>query len=578
MIVGDSPAAKRAPLTTDWSHSCGTVVKEGRHVPPRARKTFTAELLIKTEADWEMLRTEVQSAAAARPDHTERLTECVPMLMRYKQQFEQRARDSFGECVFFTATKARAWTFAKPNTIGRYVPGHGYFVRVLSKLVRYVLSAHNEETLSWKGFKEWLRVPAPGRKPEYHFPPGTSLARTGKCYVSVAVVCYVPPCSNALVREGVKLAIASECELLSDRGASNSALASGEGQGSEIDSVVEISPAFDDGDYDGDDNDDNGNSGDNNNGDNEEGEDQDDQDDQDDNGNNGDNGDNGDNGEDSLSTELRTYVPRSQAAAARLAPSDDEETPQDSDNEELPTAINTSTLAQKILKEKAVVQAEERRIAVRKSNIALWEDQVKEHAETTNRRKRAREEEIEGMLGETLVDRNGCEVDTSQEQRRVVAAYVKDVAEYADPNAALTEHFTSAKRHERAFTHERGIQHLRGEGYGMGVSRFVRAQVRHDYLAHSDEHKIVLVMEAKNEPTYFNVGVAQMQLKRAAVSMQEFQNHTKFYHVAYATAPPWEDIKEHRKLGHSVYSPDMTVVEKGRFFESLKLALAAARA
>ena len=559
MIVGDSHAAKRGPTTTDWSHSCNTVVKQGRHVPPRARKTFTAELLIKTEADWEMLRTEVQSAAAARPDQTERLTECVPMLMRYKQKFEQRARDSFGECVFFTATKARAWTFAKPNTIGRYVPSHGYFVRVLSKLVRYVLSAHNEETLSWKGFKEWLRVPAPGRKPEYHFPPGTSLARTGKCYVSVAVVCYVPPCANALVREGVKIAIASECELLSDQGASNSALAVGEGEGSEIGSVVDISSTFDDGD----DNDNDDKSGDK-----EEGKDDDGDD------NDGDDSD----GDDRLPTALPTYVPLSQAAAVRLAPSDDEDTPPDSDDEELPTLINTSTLAQKILKEKAIVQAEERRIAVRKSNIALWEDQVKEHAETTNRRKRAREEEIEGMLGQTLVDRNGCEVDTSQEQRRVVAAYVKDVAEYADPNATLTEHFMSATRHERAFTHERGIQHLRGEGYGMGVSRFVRAQVRHDYLAHSDERKIVLVMEAKDEPTYFNVGVAQMQLKRAAVSLQEFRNHTKFYHVAYATAPPWEDTKEHRKLGHCVYSPDMTVVEKGRFFESLKLALAAARA
>ena len=551
MIVGNSSVAKRGAITTDWSHSCGAVVKEGRHVPPRVRKTFTAELLIKTDADWEILRTEVQSAAAARPEQTERLTECVPMLMRYKQQFEQRARDSFGECVFFTATKARAWTFAKPNTIGRYVPAHGCFLRVLSKLVRYVLSAHNEEPLSWKAFKEWLRVPAPGKKPENYFPPGTSLARTGKCYVSVAVVCYVPPCSNALVREGVKLAIANECKLLSDRGASNGALAAGEGEGSEIDSVVDVSSAFDDGDHD--DKDDKS-------GDDEEGKDDD------------------NDGDDSLPTALPTYAPLSQVVAARLAPSDDEDTPSNTDDDEPATAINTSMLAQKILKEKAIVQTEERRIAVRKSNIALWEDQVKEHADATNRRKRARDEEIEGMLGQTLVDRNGCEVDTSQEQRRVVAAYVRDVAEYADPNAALTEHFTSATRHERAFTHERGIQHLRGEGCGMGVSRFVRAQVRHDYLAHSGERKIVLVMEAKDEPTYFNVGVAQMQLKRAAVSLQAFRNHTKFYHVAYATAPPWEDTKEHRKLGHCVYSPDMTVVEKARFFEPLKLALATAGA
>ena len=68
MIVGHSPAAKRNRFTTDWSHSSGAVVKEGRYVPPRARKTFTAEVLLTTDADWEALRTEVQAAAAARPE------------------------------------------------------------------------------------------------------------------------------------------------------------------------------------------------------------------------------------------------------------------------------------------------------------------------------------------------------------------------------------------------------------------------------------------------------------------------------------------------------------------------------
>ena len=520
MIVGHSPAAKRNRFTTDWSHSSGAVVKEGRYVPPRARKTFTAEVLLTTDADWEALRTEVQAAAAARPERLDRLTECVPMLMRYKRNFEQRARDTFGPCIFSTAAKTRAWSLKNPNTITRYVPGHGYFLRVLSKITRYIMSTDNTELLSWNGFRAWLLVPEPGRKPEHHFPPGTLLARTGQCYVSVAVVCYVPPDADEATRERVKAAIANECDLL-DLGDPNNNAVVGEGEGS----VVEFTRAFDD--YDDDDDDDGGGG--------------------DDEGN--------DDGDDRLTT----CATLSQVAAS-LAPSDDEDVHAGSDDE---CPINVSVLAQKISDEKATVQEEERRVAIRKSNLLLWEDQMREHTATATRRKRAREEEIEGMLDETLVD------------RQVIASYIKDVGEYADPNGSLTEHFKSSKREERVFSHSRGLQHLRGEGFGLGVSRFVRAQVSHSYIGVSSEHKVVVVCEVRDVPSYFNVGVTQLQLKRAATSLDGFGGYAKVYHAAYTQSPPANDTLEHTALGHSVYSLQMTVEEKKAFFEPLKCALAA---
>ena len=38
----------------------------------------------------------------------------------------------------------------------------------------------------------------------------------------------------------------------------------------------------------------------------------------------------------------------------------------------------------------------------------------------------------------------------------------------SDPDGKLCEHFKSSKRHEKTFTHDRGWQHLQGEGYGLG--------------------------------------------------------------------------------------------------------------
>ena len=211
-------------------------------------------------------------------------------------------------------------------------------------------------------------------------------------------------------------------------------------------------------------------------------------DDDDDDGGGGD-----DEGNDDGDDRLTTCATLSQVAAS-LAPSDDEDVHAGSDDE---CPINVSVLAQKISDEKATVQEEERRVAIRKSNLLLWEDQMREHTATATRRKRAREEEIEGMLDETLVD------------RQVIASYIKDVGEYADPNGSLTEHFKSSKREERVFSHSRGLQHLRGEGFGLGVSRFVRAQVSHSYLGVSSEHKVVVVCEVRDVPSYFNVGVTQ---------------------------------------------------------------------
>ena len=524
--------AKRPSIVTDWSHSVGLVDKEGKLVPPRARKTFNTELLIQPEterADWQRLRTQVRQAEQMRlrsEGPTDRITEFVPMLTNYKAEFERRAREDFGECIFFTATKTRAWTFKHPNQIARYVPGHGYFLRVLSKLARYVQETPDDQRLSWKGFKEWLGVPAPGRKAEHNYPPGTLLARTGKCCVSVAVVCYVPPCASAEQRQSVEEAIAHECDALrhlpdypiDPSGDDDDSVIDDDSElGARISSLVEVDSA---------------------------------------------------NESDEGATESPEGPPHSRATA-ELAPSDDEEVPPASDQDERP--LNVNVLKRKILKEEDNVQTEERNIAVRKQNIAHWKELLKEHTDAIDARKSARGEELESMLGyEMLVDREGCEVDTTKEHRRVVAKYIRDLGTYADCDATLVEHFTSNKRHERFFTHERGSPSLYGGGFDAGIAV---AQVRHDYLGHCDERKVVVVLEAKDECSYFNVGVAQMQLKRAEVSLQEFSGYTKFYHAAYATAPPRNDLQEHARLGHKVYSPDMTIDAKKSFFAPLKAAL-----
>lgn len=553
---------KRPAVVTDWSHCCGLVEKDGRLVPPRARKTFTADKLIddtsdRTEAaDWERLREQVKQAAREHPNRSDRLAEFVPMLVSYRRAFERRARDHFGECIFYTATKARAWTYKHPNQVWRYVPEKGYFHRVLSRLARYVQATSDDEELSWLGFKEWLLTPEAGRKAEPYYPPGTLLARTGKCQVSVAVVCYA---TFEIPKAGLEALIARECDplLQGDAGADDQEgetqeLEQGSEHASEDDNSVEemdaapqppeqqqppqaaaAEPGADDDD------------------------------------------------EEEPDEEAADRPPPPPPAKAPetvtanpLAPSDDEESL--SEPEGATATINVTRLKRKIQREADQVKAEERSLAVRKSNIALWEDQLRDHFAAAETRKRAREEEIEDMQRQVLVDRCGCTVDISKEHRKVVAAYIKDVGEYADPDGVLTEHFTSAKRQQRAFTHQRGAQMLRGPGCGIGVSRFQASQVRHDYLGHSNAHQIVVVLEAKDECSYFNVGVSQMQLTRAEVSLQEFPDFTKFYHAAYATAPPCGDIHKHNALGQQVYSIDMSAEAKERFFAPLKKALAAA--
>jgi len=552
---------KRPAVVTDWSHCCGLVEKDGRLVPPRARKTFTADKLIddtsdRTEAaDWERLREQVKQAARDHPSRSDRLAEFVPMLVSYRRAFERRARDHFGECIFYTATKTRAWTYRHPNQTARYVPEKGYFHRVLSRLARYVQATSDDEELSWLGFKEWLLTPEAGRKAELYYPPGTLLARTGKCQVSVAVVAYA---TIAWQKAGLEAAIARECDplLQSDAGADDQEAEVREGEVQELEQGSDHASEDD-------------NSG----------EETDapqppeqqqllqqaaasdpDEPDADDDG-------------EEESDEPPPKAPET-VTANPLAPSDDEESLSETDG--ATPLINVTRLKRKIQREADRVKAEERNLAVRKSNIALWEDQLKDHFAAAETRKRAREEEIEGMQRQVLVDRCGCTVDTSKEHRKVVAAYIKDVSEYADPDGVLTEHFTSAKRQQRAFTHQRGAQMLRGPGHGLGVSRFQASQVRHDYLGHSNAHHVVVVLEAKDECSYFNVGVSQMQLTRAEVSLQEFPDFTKFYHAAYATAPPCGDIHKHNALGQLVYSPDMTADAKKRFFAPLKEALAAA--
>lgn len=527
-----APSRARPPIVTDWSHSCGVVKVNGKLVLPRSRKAFVTEPLIREGTnDWEKLRDQVRQAEQQmrqRGDGENRLERFVPMLIDYKAQFERRALQEFGDCIFSTPTKTRDWTLKNPGEVGRYVPAHGYFFRVLPKLARYVQSAPNDATLSWKGFKDWMKADLPGKKAESGHPPGTALAKNGKSYLRVAVACYVPPSANAEQREAAEAVVADECGPSAQAASLAESLAD-DSEESDVGgepAVVEL--------------------------------------------------------EESHSNDEDEGADDGPALPARpephLAPSDDEGEPDDDNGEEVQPSssarTNVHALKCKILKEQANVQAEERVLAVRKSNIAQWEDQLKDQLKAVEGRKRAREEEIEGMQAETLVSRLGCEVDTSKEHRRVVAAYVKDLGTYADVDAVLTEHFTSAKRQQRTFTHQRGAQMLRGEGCGLGVSRFQAAQVRHDYFGHFDERKVAVVLEAKDQCTYFNVGVAQMQLARAEVSMKEYPDHTKFYHAAYATAPPCGDIHAHNKLGHAVYSPDMSAEAKTRFFAPLKAALA----
>ena len=562
-------AAKRASVEPDWCGSCGAVEKNGKVVLPRSRKTFTsAPLIRKGTDDWETLREQVRQAVQCRlrTGTTERVADLVPMLVDYKAQFESRARRDFGECIFFTATKMRNWMLRNPGELGRYVPGHGYFLRVLPKLVRYVQSAPGDAQLSWKGFKNWLEADLPDKKPESGHPPGIALARDGKSFLRVAVACYVPSRASDAQRHAAEAAIASECGPGRRRVASVADDSEG-GEGDVEQAVVDIGNLRDDDADDAGDDDDTGDDDDYAGSDGSDGDDA--GSDGDDAGSDGDAGSDAAGGGDAAgAAPFANALPT--RAHVQLTPSDDEE---EGGGERVPVARNMNALKQRILCEKASVQMQERNIAVRRSNIAQWEGQLEDHFSAVDSRKRAREEEVDSMQVEALVERLGCEVDTSQEQRRVVAAYIKDLGEYADVEATLTEHFTSAKRQQRTFRHERGLVETPA---GELVS--ADALVRHDYFGICEESKVAVVLEAKDECTYFNVGVAQMQLKRAEVSLRAHatDGYAKFYHAAYATKAPRNDVDDHQRMGHRVYSPDMTTDAKRRFFEPLKQALASA--
>ena len=532
MITTVSKPAKRPAIVTDWSHSCGAIVKDGKSVLPRARKVFQAEPLIRHQADWDTLREQVRQAERVRlssgGESKDRLADFVPMLTNYKAQFEARARADFGECIFATATKTRDWTLRHPGEIARYVPGHGYFFRVLPKLAKYVrYNDADDKPLSWKGFKDWLAADLPGKKPENNHPPGTALARTGKSQLRVAVACYVPDCASEEVRRNAERAVAAECdtipavrELDDEDDEEDSETSLGEARG-----IVEMEE----------------------------------------------DGGGSDDSEDDALEPVALPEPRSRT---ELSPSDDEEEeePEVVEAALLQTPLDVGALERKIRKETSRVAEDEKRVAVRKQNIQHMQDRLKDHFEAVGTRKRAREEELQGMEAETLVRSDGTTVDQTQEYRRVVAKYIRDLGTYADINAELTEYFASATRHRRVFTHERGKQVL--PNGCIDDAGDCTAEVKHAYLAYCDKRKVVVVLSAKDESSYFNVGLTQLQLKRARTSLRdEFEGYTKFYHAAYSTSPPTYDLHEHTHLGQEVYTTKMTDDMKKLFFAPLKAAL-----
>lgn len=272
-----------------------------------------------------------------------------------------------------------------------------------------------------------------------------------------------------------------------------------------------------------------------------------------------------------------------ETASVELAPSDASDMDEAEEEELMAHGHSVASYAQSMDREttlkRKIAEAKSKR-DVLETNITSWKDdlaQIRADAHAT--RMRAREAEINEMLREHTVARAGCAVDPGKEHRNVVAAFVRDLGTYADPDGKLCEHFKSAKRHEKTFTHDRGMQHLQGEGYGLGVARPTTSQVRHDYvgISHGD-FKVVIIMEAKDEPTYFNVGVAQMQLARAQRSVDEVcdredEAYARHYVAAYATAPPSYDQIDHANRAQSVYWSSMTDAQKAKFFDPIRKAL-----
>lgn len=503
---------------TDWSRHCGTVERDGKAVPAVTKKSFTAAPLIDDAHGWEMLQRQVKRAASTHPwEKKAQLVAHVPMLVQYKVKYEKQALTQYGETIFYRAEKARAWTLRNEGRIARFVKGHGYFSGVLGKLVRYVLDTPGTaDALSWHGFETWLKAPTDGGSAGCRNPHGVLLARTGKSVVRVAVVCYMNPSATVPARECVEGAINSECDPF---------------LGQQSDS--------------------------------EEGE---------------------SDREDGASCETSEGTASVELVPSDASDKDDDEEDADADAA-LPAfgravASYASTTSRENTLKRKIDEAKSKR-DVLDVNITSWEDELAQmRVDAHATRMREREEEVDEMMRcARTVARDGCAVDPDKEHRSVVAAYVKDLGEYADPDGKLIEHFKSSKRHERTFTHDRGITHLQGEGYGLGVARPTTAQVRHDYLGVCHERKVVVVMEAKDECTYFNVGVAQMQLTRAEVSLDQVcgdggdNSYKRFYDAAYATTLPSNDVQDHISAAQAVYWSSMTDAQKVKFFDPIRKAL-----
>lgn len=499
----------------DWSQHCGTVKKGDTVVPAVTKKSFTADPLIDESHSWETLQKQVRRAASTHPwEKKAKLFTHVPMMVQYKTKYEQRARALYGETIFFAAEKTRTWTLQNEGHIARFVKGHGNFSGVLSKLVRYVLAM-----------------------------PGTADALSWHGFETWLKAPTDGEGAGGKYPQGVLLArtgksvvrVAVVCYM----GPSTT-----ESQRSKIQSMIatECDPFL---------------------------------------GQQSDSEEEG-GGEDDTAQEANGAT-----SSVELEPSDND----DENGEEQETLLahghavarhESDANRERALKRK--IEEAEEKVDLLETNIAAWKDDLAQmRVDEHERRKRMRAEEIDEMLRERTVARDGCTVDPGKEHRNVVAAFVRDMGTYADPDGKLTEYFKSSKRHEKTFTHDRGMQHLQGEGYGLGVARPTTAQVRHDYvgISHGDDVgncRVVIIMEAKDEPTYFNVGVAQLQLDRAYRSMNqvcdmEDPSYLRYYVAAYATAPPGNDQIDHANHGQSVYWSSMTVPEKRALFDPIRKSI-----
>mgnify|MGYP001300795940 CR=1 FL=1 len=499
----------------DWSRHCGTVEKGGTVVPAVTKKSFTAEPLINESHNWEILQKQVKRAASTHPwEKKAKLVAHVPMMVQYKTKYEQRAQALYGETIFFAAEKTRAWTLQNEGHIARFVKGHGNFSGVLPKLVRYVLA-----TPGTADALSWHGFETWLKAP-------TDGEGAGGKY----------PQGVLLARTGKSVVrVAVVCYM----GPSTT-----ESQRSKMQSSIEMEcdPFL----------------GQQSDSEEEEG------------------------GEDDAAQEANEAT-----SSVELAPSDNDD--EDEEDQEALLAhgravahYESNANRERALKRK--IEEAEEKVDLLETNIAAWKDDLAQmRADEHEQRKRMRAEEIDEMLRERTVARDGCTVDPGKEHRNVVAAFVRDMGTYADPDGKLTEHFKSSKRHEKTFTHNRGMQDLQGEGDGLGSARPTTAQVRHDYVgvSHGDDMgncRVVIIMEAKDEPTYFNVGVAQMQLDRAyrsrnQVCDMEDTSYLSYYVAAYATAPPGNDQIDHANHGQFVYWSSMTVPEKKALFEPIRKSI-----